>query len=105
MQALPDANSSQHRPPGMVLMGNGGAEQGHKAIAEELVDGPLVAVHLAQGQVEELIEQRVHGLRAQALGQSRGVGQVAEEYGDLLALAFKGGTGGKDFFSQVPGSV
>ncbi len=105
VQALPQANGGQHRSPGMVFMGNGGAKQGHKAITQELVDGALVAVHLAQGQLEELVEQRVHSFWPQAFGQGCVVGQVAEEHRDLLTLACERGAGSKNFFGQVSGGV
>jgi hypothetical protein len=98
MQASPDAHGSQYSPPGMVLMGNGRAEQGHDAVPQELIDRALIVVHFAQDKREELVEQRVHGLRTKARGKGSGVGQVAKEHGDLLALPFEGGTGGKNFF-------
>ena len=47
------------------------AEQGHEAVAEELVDRAAVAMHLGQRQLEEAVQQRVHGLGAQALGEPR----------------------------------
>ena len=83
----------EHGPAGVVLVGDGRAEQGHEAVAQELVDRPLVAVDLAQGQLEEPVQQEVHGLRSQPLRQGGRAHQVAEEHGDLLALALQGGPG------------
>ena len=68
----------------------GRPEQGHEAVAQELVDRPLVAVDLGEGQLEEPVEQQVHGLGPQPLGQRRRAHEVAEEDGDLLALALRG---------------
>jgi hypothetical protein len=43
----------------------------------------------------------MHGFRSQAFSQSRGVREVAEEYGDLLALDFEGTTGSEDFLGEM----
>ena len=50
-------SGGEHGPPGVVLVRDRRAEQGHEAVAEELVDRPLVAVDLGQGQLEEPVEQ------------------------------------------------
>ena len=47
-----DAERRVDGPARVVLMGDGGAEKRHDAVAEELVDRALVAVHLGQHQVE-----------------------------------------------------
>jgi hypothetical protein len=69
LQALAQAQCGQGRPPDVVFVGDGGPEQGHESVSEELVDGALVAVDLPKGQLEEPVEQQVHGLRPQPLGQ------------------------------------
>jgi hypothetical protein len=47
----------------------------------------------------------VHELRPQTLGESGGVGEVTEKYGDLLALSFEGTLAGEDLLGQVLGGV
>src|SRR5262249_22170318 len=91
----------QRGPPGVVLVGERGAEQGHEPVAEELVDRALVPVHLDQDRLEEPVEQRVHGLGSEPLGQRGRAGDVAEENRHLLALALEGGAGGHDALGQV----
>ena len=71
----------------MVLLRNRRPKQRHEAVAEELVDGAPVAVHLRERQLEELIEQPVHDLRANTRGKRRRVGDVTEKHCDQLALA------------------
>jgi hypothetical protein len=43
----------------MVLVGNGGTEERHDAVAQELIDRALVAVHLPQHQLEGPVHQVV----------------------------------------------
>jgi hypothetical protein len=64
--------------------------------AQELIDGAFITLHLTQDQRKELREQRVRRLRPQALGESRGVGEIIEKHRDLFPFAFKGTAGGKD---------
>ena len=85
----------------MIFMGNGRAEEGHDAIAHDLVDGALVAVdglhHALQDRVEELA-----GLLGVAVGQQlHGALQVGKQHRDLLALAFEGAAGGEDLLGEV----
>ena len=89
----------------MVLVGDRRAEERHEAIAEELIDGALVAVDLGEAQGEEPVQEGVHRLRAQTLGQRRGVGDVAEEHGHLLALPLDRAPQGEDLVSEVLRSV
>ncbi|GIX49258.1 MAG: hypothetical protein KatS3mg131_3469 [Candidatus Tectimicrobiota bacterium] len=98
---LLDAQRRQHRSQRVVLQRQGGPEEGHQAIAQKLVDGPLVVVHGSSRQPQHLVHEPVHGLGIEALGQRRGVDHVAEEDGDFLALALKGAAGGEDLLSEV----
>jgi hypothetical protein len=92
-------------PYRMVLLSQGGAEQGHDPVAHDLVDGPLVAVdglhHVFKHRVEEL--PRLLGV---AVGkQLHGPLQVREQHRDLLALAFQRALGGEDLLGEVRGGV
>jgi len=75
-------------PDGMVLMGQGGAEEGHDPIAGELVDGPLVAMDLLHQDLEAAVHDLVDLLGIQLLGEGGEGGHIGEEDGDELALSF-----------------
>jgi hypothetical protein len=47
----------------------------------------------------------VHGFWPQALSQTRGVREVAEEDGNLLALAFEGTTRSEDLLGEMSRSI
>ena len=100
-----DAEGGERRAARVILVGEGGAEERHEAVAEELVDRALVAVHLGEGGLEEGVHEDVHPLRPEPLGERRGADQVAEEHGDGLALAFQRAPGGEDPLGEVPRRV
>jgi hypothetical protein len=54
-QAVLEPQGRQHRPPGVVLIGNGGAKQRHEAVAEELIDGALVPVYRVEAVLKEAV--------------------------------------------------
>jgi hypothetical protein len=62
----------------MVFMGDGGAEQRHEAITEELVDGAFIAVDHLERQCEEPIQQGVHVFWSNPLGNRSRIGKIAE---------------------------
>ena len=66
----PDAERRVHRALRVVLVGDGRAEQRHDPVAEELVDGALVAVHLGEHQLEGAGHQAVDVLGIEALEAS-----------------------------------
>ncbi len=79
----------------------GRAEQRHEAIAQELVDGSLQAMDFRKRELEECVEQLVHGFRAKTLGELCRVRHVAEQHGHLLALAFERGARRQDLLREV----
>jgi hypothetical protein len=93
------------RPHRVVFMGDGSAEQGHDAVAHDLIDGALVAMD----RVHHLLQHRIEncpGFFGITVGQEfHGALQVGEEHGDLLALPFQGTARGEDFLSQVARGV
>ena len=96
----------EHRAQGMVLMGDGGAEQRHEAIAQELIDVAFVAMNGIDSELEEPVQNVVHGLRPELLGHLRRVRQIAEQHRDLLAFSLQDGAGGEDLLAgQVRRSV
>jgi len=54
-----------------------------------------------QRQDEELIDQRMHRLLAQALGQCRRADDVAEQHGHPLALTFQRPPGSENLLGEV----
>ena len=83
-------------------MGDGRPEQGHEAVAQELIDGAFIAVHGAQGKLKELVQARVCMVSGpELLGQARVIRQVTEEHGDLLALPLQRRVGRQNFLDQV----
>jgi hypothetical protein len=88
-------------PQGVIFVGNGGAKEGHAAIAQHLVHCALVAVdsvhHAAQGWVEELLS----GLWIEIPDQLGGVFNVGEQDRDLLPFSFQAMAGVEDFFGEI----
>jgi hypothetical protein len=74
----------------VVLVGDGGAEKRHDAVAHDLVHGALVAVHGFHHQVEDRIQELPRFFGVAVGEQLHGALEVGEQDGDLLALAFQG---------------
>ena len=90
---------------GVIFVSNGGAKQGHDAVAQHLVDRAFKTVHgvhhALQGGVEELLGR----FGVETPDQLRGVFDVGKQYRDLLALAFQGTAGHENLLGQVRGRV
>jgi hypothetical protein len=54
--------SCQHCPAGMIFLGHGGTEKGHKAVAEPLHKRPRVALYHALCQGQEGPHEAIHRL-------------------------------------------
>jgi hypothetical protein len=89
----------------VVFVGNGGAKQGHNAIAEHLVDGALEAVHGVHHMVDGRIRELLGGFGVETPDKLGRVLEVGKQYGDLLALAFQNCARGKDFLGKICGRV
>ena len=79
----------------MVLVRERGAEEGHDAIAHDLVDGALVAMNRLHHAFEYGVEQPARVLGISVGEQLHRPLQVSEEHRDLLALALEGGLRGQ----------
>ena len=104
-QTLVQCQRRQDPTPGVILERQRRAKQGHKAIAQELVNRAAVAVHRVQGEFEEALQQGMHALGTQALGQAGGVRQVAEQHRDLFEFALQSTAGGEDLLGQMAGRI
>ena len=100
-----DVERGQYRPARVVLVRDRRAEQRHETVAQELIDGALVAMDLSQRAVEEAAQQRVHFVGAELLGERRRTDDVAEQHGHRLALALQGAARREDLFGEMPGRI
>ena len=91
---LPQLKGRQHSPSGMVLMGDGGTEECHKAVAKLLRERPRIALHHTLHQAEEALHEAIHRFRPDVRGELGGIGQSTTQDSDRLALAFQDIGGG-----------
>ena len=92
-------------PHCMVFMRQRCAKQRHDAVAHDLVDRALVAVHRGHHVFQDGIEE-LPGLLGIPLSQEfHGAFEVRKQHGHLLAFAFEGTAGGEDLLCQVGGCV
>jgi hypothetical protein len=89
----------------MILQSERGSEESHEAVAQELVDSPLVAVHSFGHQSESPAHELVHRLRIQPFGELGRLYDIAKEHCNLLALTFERALERKDLLGEVLGSV
>jgi hypothetical protein len=89
----------------VILEGDGRAEEGHDAVAEELVHGAVIAVDDVGDEPQDAVHQCVQRLRVQALGEAGGIGHVGEEHGDLLALVLQLASIAQDPLGEVARGV
>ena len=102
---VPHAQRRVARADGVVLEGEGGAEERHDPVAHDLVHRALVAVDGLHHELEDGIEEGA-GLLGVALGdQLHRSLDVREEHGHLLALALERGPRREDVLGEVPGRV
>ena len=101
VETLLDRQGGAERALSVVLVRDGGAEERHHAVAEELVDRSLVAVDGLQDDLEGLIHDRVDVFGIQALGHRRETGDVSEEHRDLLALALDGAARAENLVGEM----
>ena len=93
--------SGTHGTDGVVLVRDRRAEDGHQAVAEELVKPAFVGVDLGEERLLHLLDDREDLLGVELFGQGREADDVREEDGYIAALAFKLLAGAQDFVNQV----
>jgi hypothetical protein len=79
------------RAHGMVLVGEGSAEQRHDAVTHDLVHGALVPVHGLHHVLDDRVQELSRLLGIAVGEQLHRALQVGEEHGHVLALAFQDG--------------
>ena len=83
-------------PRGMVFMGQGGAEQSHDAVPQDLIHRALEAVHRVHHELDGRVEELLGRFGVEVLDQLGGVLDVGEQHGHVLALPFQGAPGRED---------
>ena len=78
-----------HGALGVVLVGDRGAEDRHHVVADVLVDGAAVTVHLLTEPAQRPVDEALHGLRIHALRDRRVARQVRKHDRHLTALLGK----------------
>ena len=85
-QRIAELQSGVARATSVVLVGKGGPEERHRAVAGELVDRALEADHYLRHQVVETPHHPSPGFRAHALRQLHRALDVAKQHRDLLTF-------------------
>jgi hypothetical protein len=100
-----DGERGVSRAPRAVLVSDGRAKERHHAVAGVLVDRALEPVDLGRDQLEASVNDAVHVLGVQLLGESGEARDVGEEDGNLTALALEGGPRPEDLVGEMPRGV
>jgi hypothetical protein len=83
--------SGANRALGVVFVRQRRAEDGHEAVAHELVHVPAELVHRGDALRQEAVGDGRDPLGVEALGPGREVGEVGEQHRDVPALRLRGG--------------
>ena len=75
-----------HGPLGVVLVGDGRAEQGDDGVAEQLVDASAEQLDVGDQALEARLDQALHALGVEVLGERGVADEVGEQHGDDAPL-------------------
>ena len=89
---------------GVIFMRQRRAEQRHDAVAQNLIDGPFVAVHRIHHDMQDRIEILSHLFRIELFHHAGRTADVGEQYGHVFALPFDKAPRRQNFFRQVLGN-
>jgi hypothetical protein len=104
-ETLLDRDRRADRSVGVVLVGDRRAEEGHDAVAEELVHRAFVAVDRVEDHLEGAVHDQVDVLGIEAFRHGRKPRDVREHHRDLLPLALEHVTALQDLLGKVLGRV
>src|SRR5215472_15142696 len=90
---------------GVILVSDGGTEEGHDAVTGVLIDGSLVTVDAVREDPEQAIEEAMPFLGIDAFGELHGACHVGEEDGDRLALPLERALLSEDLLGEVARSI
>jgi hypothetical protein len=85
----------------MILMRNGGAKEGHNAIAHDLIHRALIAVHSSHHPFQDGVEKLAGLLRITVSEQLQRALEVRKQDGDLFPLPFERAAGGENLVGQM----
>ena len=80
-------------------------EQRHDAVAHDLIDCSLIAMHCFHHVFEDWIKKFPRLFRITVGEQFHRAFHVSEQHRDLFALAFESALGDQNFFGEMLGSV
>ncbi len=86
---------------GVVLVGEGSAEQRHDPVAHEACHRTLETVYRIHHDLQDGAQEVVRFLRVPVSDQLRGATYVCKQHSDLLPLILKRGPGGKNALCQM----
>jgi hypothetical protein len=89
----------------VVLVGERGAEQRHDAVAHDLVDGAVVAVHRLHHAGQHGVEHPARLLGVPVSQELHRPLEVGEQHRHLFPLALQRGSGPEDLLGDVLGCV
>ena len=92
-------------PHGVVLMGHGSPKQGHNAIAHDLVDCPLIAMHGRHQAFEDRIEELAGLFWVTISEEFHRALEIGKQHGHLFALPFQGTAGHENLLGEIGGRV
>jgi hypothetical protein len=87
--------------PRVVLVRDRRPEEGHDAVAAEVVDGAFEAMDARREDLEEAVEHAMPFLGVDLLGELHRVHDVREEHGHVLSLALHGAPLAEDLLGQM----
>ena len=90
-------------PHGVVLVGQGRAEQRHDPVAQDLVDDTVVPVDRFHHQLEHRVQNLAGFFRVAVGDDLQRAPHVREEHRDVLALPLEGRFRGEDPLREVLG--
>jgi hypothetical protein len=73
----------------VILVRNGGANQGHDAVAQHLIDGALKAVHGLHRALDGRVEELLRGFRVKVFDEFSRVFEVGKQHCHLFAFALQ----------------
>ena len=90
VQTLTQLKSRQHRPPGIILVRHRRPKQRQEALAGDLEEGAIIALHRVLDQRQDIAHQMVYCFRPQVRRQGGRLGQSPTQHGNLFVFPVQG---------------
>ncbi|MDX2489355.1 MAG: hypothetical protein QNK41_02690 [Desulfosarcina sp.] len=85
-------------PLGMVLMGQGSAEECHHTVPGELINGPFIFMDFLHQNLKAPIHDLMNRFGIQFFRKGSKPGDIGKEYGDQFSFTLKAAPGGQNLF-------